>query len=116
MVLGFVTWQEISSKLTRYDIPVGVFQVLVQRPLPMQWPPTRRETSGDPGALSAPGRDTDVVRLESVVSRFLLFGGSSASSVLVQLAIHPGTDRLAVADRTDWLVSMVEAVLNTPIR
>jgi pimeloyl-ACP methyl ester carboxylesterase len=48
--------------------------------------------------------DTDVVRPEHAVEMYRLFPQA-------QLAILPGTDHMAIVQRTDWQVSMIEAFL-----
>jgi len=52
--------------------------------------------------------DADVVRPEHAVLMFRLLPHS-------QLAIFPGTDHMALMERSDWLVSMIEAFLDAPM-
>jgi len=52
--------------------------------------------------------DSDVVRPEHAVEIFRLLPHA-------QLAILPGTDHMTIVNRADWLVSMIEAFLDTPL-
>lgn len=52
--------------------------------------------------------DADVVRPEHAVLMFRLLPHS-------QLAIFPGTDHMALMERSDWLGSMIEAFLDAPM-
>ena len=52
--------------------------------------------------------DHDIVRPEHAVLMFRLLPNS-------QLAILPGTDHMTVVNRSDWLVAMIGAFLDTPM-
>jgi pimeloyl-ACP methyl ester carboxylesterase len=62
-------------------------------------------------AITAPtlvvAGDQDVVRPEQAVQMFRLLPNA-------QLAILPGTSHMAIVNRADWLVSMIEAFLDAP--
>ncbi len=52
---------------------------------------------------------------------FRLFGGgipgdTPAGLPNSQLAVLPGTSHVAVPDRADWLVSMINAFLDAPVK
>ncbi len=64
--------------------------------------------------------DSDLVRPEHAVEMFRLLGGgvfgdTPAGLPNSQLAVLPGTSHVTVVDRVDWLVSMIEAFLDTPM-
>ena len=52
--------------------------------------------------------DHDIIRLEHAVLMFRLLSTA-------QLAVLPGTDHLTIVNRSDWLLSMVEAFLDSPM-
>ena len=52
--------------------------------------------------------DHDIVRPEHAVSMFRLLPNA-------QLAILPGTDHMTIVNRSDWLLSMIEAFLDSPM-
>ncbi len=52
--------------------------------------------------------DHDIVRPEHAVLMFRLFPNA-------QLAILPGTDHMTIVNRSDWLLSMIEAFLDSPM-
>ena len=65
--------------------------------------------------------DSDLIRPEHAVEMFRLFGGgifgdTPAGLPNSQLAILPGTSHVSIADRADWLVSMINEFLDTPIK
>jgi hypothetical protein len=58
--------------------------------------------------------------LEHAVEMLKLFGGGKGAGDIVgkpqwQLAILPGTSHIGVAERHDWLLSMVPALLDAPM-
>jgi len=63
--------------------------------------------------------DSDIVRPEHTVELFRLPGGGvpgdPAGLPRSQLAVLPGTTHVMVVERTEWLVSMLTQVLDTPI-
>ncbi|MGH8247578.1 MAG: alpha/beta fold hydrolase [Gammaproteobacteria bacterium] len=63
--------------------------------------------------------DSDVVRPEHAVQLFRLLGGGVAGDIVglprSQLAVLPGTTHVTLADRADWLVSMVTQFLDAPM-
>jgi pimeloyl-ACP methyl ester carboxylesterase len=65
--------------------------------------------------------DSDLIRPEHAVEMFRLFGGgifgdTPAGLPDSQLAILPGTSHISIADRADWLVSMINEFLDAPIK
>lgn len=65
--------------------------------------------------------DSDIVRPEHAVEMFRLLGGGIMGDTPVglpnsQLAVLPGTSHVTVVDRADWLVSMIDRFLDTPIK
>ena len=52
--------------------------------------------------------DADIVRPEHAVEMYRLLPNA-------QLAILPGTDHMTLVERADWLVSMIETFLYTPM-
>ena len=64
--------------------------------------------------------DSDLIRPEHAVEMFRLLGGgvfgdTPAGLPNSQLAILPGTSHVGVADRADWLVSMINGFLDAPV-
>ncbi len=63
--------------------------------------------------------DSDIVRPEHVVEMFRLLGGGVIGDLVglprSQLAILPGTTHVMVADRAEWLTSMITGFLDPPI-
>jgi pimeloyl-ACP methyl ester carboxylesterase len=63
--------------------------------------------------------DADVVRPEHVVQMFRLLGGGVAGDLVglprSQLAVLPGTTHVALIERTDWLLSMINQFLDAPM-
>jgi pimeloyl-ACP methyl ester carboxylesterase len=61
--------------------------------------------------------DSDIVRPEHTVAMFRLLGGGVPGDLVglprSQLAILPGTMHVTLVDRAEWLVSMIEAFLDT---
>ena len=59
--------------------------------------------------------DSDVVRPEHTVELFRLLGGGVAGDLTgllrSQLAVLPGTTHVTLADRAEWLVSMITQFL-----
>ena len=72
-------------------------------------------------ALQAPALliigDSDIVRPEHTVEMFRLLGGGVVGDLVglprSQLAVLPGTTHVTLVERTEWLVSMITAFLNT---
>ena len=65
--------------------------------------------------------DSDLVRPEHAVEMFRLLGGgvfgdAPAGLPNSQLAILPGSSHVTLVDRADWLVSMIDAFLEAPIK
>jgi len=65
--------------------------------------------------------DSDLVRPEHAVEMFRLLGGgvfgdTPSGLPNSQLAILPGTSHVTLVDRVDWLVSMIDAFLDAPIK
>lgn len=64
--------------------------------------------------------DSDMVRPEHAVEMFRLLGGgvfgdTPAGLPNSQLAVLPGTSHVTLADRADWLVSMITEFLDKPV-
>jgi len=80
--------------------------------------PSETIASLKPPALLIVG-DSDIVRPEHVVEMFRLLGGGVAGDLVglprSQLAILPGTTHVMIADRAEWLTSMVLAFLDAPM-
>ena len=65
--------------------------------------------------------DSDLVRPEHAVEMFRLLGGgifgdTPAGMPNSQLAVLPGTSHVTLVDRADWLVSMINAFLDVPVK
>jgi pimeloyl-ACP methyl ester carboxylesterase len=65
--------------------------------------------------------DSDLIRPEHAVEMFRLLGGgvfgdTPAGLPNSQLAILPGTSHVSIADRGDWLVSMIDGFLDGPVK
>jgi pimeloyl-ACP methyl ester carboxylesterase len=65
--------------------------------------------------------DSDLVRPEHAVEMFRLLGGGVFGDMPPglpdsQLAILPGTSHVTVVERADWLVPMIHAFLDKPVR
>ncbi|MEO8358099.1 MAG: alpha/beta hydrolase [Chloroflexota bacterium] len=65
--------------------------------------------------------DSDLVRPEHAVEMFRLLGGGVFGDLPAglpnsQLAVLPGTSHVTLVDRADWLVSMIDAFLDAPVR
>jgi pimeloyl-ACP methyl ester carboxylesterase len=65
--------------------------------------------------------DSDLIRPEHAVEMFRLFGGGVFGDMPPglpdsQLAILPGTSHVSIADRADWLVSMIDEFLDAPVK
>lgn len=65
--------------------------------------------------------DSDLVRPEHAVEMFRLLGGgvfgdTPAGLPNSQLAVLPGTSHVTVVDRADWLVPMINAFLDAPVK
>lgn len=85
------------------DLPT-FFAKSVQRMLNFKgWAPEQIRLITAPTLVVA--GDQDVVRPEQAVQMFRLIRSA-------QLAILPGTDHMAIVNRADWLVSMIEAFLD----
>jgi len=63
--------------------------------------------------------DSDIVRPEHVVEMFRLLGGGVVGDLVglphSQLAVLPGTTHVTLADRVEWLASMITAFLDAPM-
>ncbi|MFY9338717.1 MAG: alpha/beta fold hydrolase [Methanosarcina flavescens] len=63
--------------------------------------------------------DSDIVRPEHAVEMFRLLDGGVAGDLAglsrSRLAVIPGITHVALIDRVDWLVPMVEEFLNAPM-
>jgi pimeloyl-ACP methyl ester carboxylesterase len=63
--------------------------------------------------------DSDIVRPEHVVEMFRLLGGGVVGDLVglprSQLAVLPGTTHLTLADRDEWLASMITQFLDAPM-
>ena len=63
--------------------------------------------------------DSDIVRPEHTVEMFRLFGGGVVGDLVglprSQLAVLPGTTHVTLADRAEWLASMITAFLDAPM-
>ena len=63
--------------------------------------------------------DSDIVRPEHVVEMFRLLGGGVVGDLVglprSQLAVLPGTTHVTLADREQWLASMITAFLDAPM-
>jgi pimeloyl-ACP methyl ester carboxylesterase len=76
--------------------------------------------AADLQAIKAPvlliNGDADVVRPEHAVELLRLLGGGVAGDLHAlprsQLAILPGTTHVSIVEKTDWLLTMVQAFLN----
>ena len=81
------------------------------------WPPDALQSIKAPALLII--GDSDIIRPEHTVQMFRLLGGGVPGDIVglpsSQLAILPGTTHVTIFDRTDWLLSMIEAFLNAPI-
>ena len=65
--------------------------------------------------------DSDLIRPEHAVEMFRLLGGgvfgdTPAGLPNSQLAVLPGTSHVTLVDRADWLVSMINAFLDAPVK
>ena len=65
--------------------------------------------------------DSDLIRPEHAVEMFRLLGGgvfgdTPAGLPNSQLAVLPGTSHVSIVDRADWLVSMIDAFLDAPVK
>jgi hypothetical protein len=62
---------------------------------------------------------TDEKGPEHAVELFRLLGGGVAGDLAglprSQLAVLPGTTHMTLVDHADWLVSMIDAFLDTPM-
>ncbi|TMF44599.1 MAG: alpha/beta fold hydrolase, partial [Chloroflexi bacterium] len=63
--------------------------------------------------------DSDIVRPEHVVEMFRLLGGGVVGDLVglprSQLAVLPGTTHVTLADRAEWLASMITEFLDAPM-
>ena len=65
--------------------------------------------------------DSDLIRPEHAVEMFRLLGGGVFGDTPTglpnsQLAVLPGTSHVTLVDRADWLVSMIDAFLDAPVK
>jgi pimeloyl-ACP methyl ester carboxylesterase len=88
------------------DLP-SFFAKSVKRMLDFKgWTPEEIKSIDAP-ALVIIG-DHDIIRPEHAVQMFRLLSTA-------QLAVLPGTDHMTIVNRSDWLLSMVEAFLDSPM-
>jgi pimeloyl-ACP methyl ester carboxylesterase len=88
------------------DLP-SFFAKSVERMLNFKgWTPEQIRSITAPTLVLA--GDRDVLRPEHAVQMFRLLPNA-------QLAILPGTNHMEIVNRSDWLVSMVEAFLDSPM-
>jgi len=88
------------------DLP-SFFAKSVQRMLDFKgWTPEEIQSIAAPTLVMI--GDHDIVRPEHAVLMFRLVPNS-------QLAVLPGTDHMTVVNRSDWLVSMIGAFLDSPM-
>jgi pimeloyl-ACP methyl ester carboxylesterase len=63
--------------------------------------------------------DSDGVPLEKAVEMFTLLGGGVFGDVAglpkSQLAVIPGTTHVGIMEKTEWLLPMITAFLDTPV-
>ena len=65
--------------------------------------------------------DSDLVRPEHAVEMFRLLGGGVFGDTPIglpnsQLAVLPGTSHVTLVDRAEWLVPMINAFLDAPVK
>jgi pimeloyl-ACP methyl ester carboxylesterase len=88
------------------DLPT-FFAKSVQRMLNFKgWTPEDLQSINAPTLVLI--GDRDIVRPEHAVLMFRLLPNA-------QLAVLPGTDHMTIVNRTDWLVSMIETFLDSPM-
>jgi pimeloyl-ACP methyl ester carboxylesterase len=88
------------------DLP-SFFAKSVQRMLDFKgWSPEEIRSIAAPSLVMI--GDHDIVRPEHAVLMFRLLPNA-------QLAVLPGTDHMAIVNRSDWLVSMIGAFLDSPM-
>src|SRR5436190_8717723 len=98
-------WHQLVSKITDLDRTVG------------------DQSREDMASVKAPTLliigDSDIVRPEHVVEMFRLLGGGVVGDLVglprSQLAVLPGTTHVTLADRAEWLASMITAFLDAPM-
>lgn len=63
--------------------------------------------------------DSDIIRPEHAVEIFRLLGGGVAGDLTglprSRLAVLPGTTHVTMVERSDWLLSMAEEFLDSPV-
>jgi len=127
---------EVQKTMKPENFAGSPFQLAYARvaPQPDHWPVVVAKTAeldrtwqGFPAeqlrAISAPALlvigDADIVRPEHTVEMFRLLGGGVPGDLhglpRSQLAVLPGTTHIALVDRSEWLVTMIVALLNAPI-
>jgi pimeloyl-ACP methyl ester carboxylesterase len=88
------------------DLPT-FFAKSVQRMLNFKgWTPEDLQSINAPTLVLI--GDRDIVRPEHAVLMFRLLPNA-------QLAVLPGTDHMTIVNRSDWLVSMIESFLDSPM-
>ena len=88
------------------DLPT-FFAKSVQRMLNFKgWTPEEIQSINAPTLVLS--GDHDIVRPEHAVLMFRLLPNA-------QLAVLPGTDHMTIVNRTDWLISMIESFLDSPM-
>jgi pimeloyl-ACP methyl ester carboxylesterase len=99
-------WPTLVAKVQRFDAEFA------------GWPAEAVKSISAPTLLVL--GDADIVRPEHAVEMFRLFGGGVAGDLAplsaAQLAVLPGTTHLGLVDRDAWLISMIEAFLDAPLK
>ena len=95
-------WHRLVAKITDFDrATIG-------------WPREAIASAKAPTLLII--GDSDIVRPEHVVEMFRLLGGGVVGDLVglprSQLAVLPGTTHVTLADRAQWLTSMITAFLD----
>jgi pimeloyl-ACP methyl ester carboxylesterase len=84
-----------------------MFEKAVQQMLEFKgWTPEQIRSIQSPTLVMV--SDHDIVRPEHAVETFRLLPHA-------QLAILPGTEHMTMVNRADWVVTMVEAFLDSPM-
>jgi pimeloyl-ACP methyl ester carboxylesterase len=99
------------------DFPTLVAKLKQLDGEPFSWPEEAIRAIAAPTLLII--GDSDATRPEHAVEMFRLLGGGVFGDIAglpnSQLAVLPGTTHVGLVERTDWLVSMIEAFLNAPM-
>jgi pimeloyl-ACP methyl ester carboxylesterase len=115
-MLAGTPWQQAYARMAPNP---GNWAKLIDRikTLDLNW---NGFAAADLQAIKAPvlliNGDADVVRPEHAVELLRLLGGGVAGDLhslpRSQLAILPGTTHVSIVEKTDWLLTMVQAFLN----